>query len=355
MRGVRKPSRRLMRGAIAGALALGIGFLPPGPAAAYDVDTPDIVTKNPTYGRGGMYVVQDGDTLWDLCDVFFGQPWYWPTLWSYNPQITNPHWIFPGDLLQMKAPRDRAAGTTIIWSESRFSDKKVDLTILARYVGDRPERPFKESGVIRYARESHDMLGEYDEIYVSFESDVSVKKGQRFTIYRDEGEVEDPESGDAVGHKIMHLGVAKVIGVEKDKYVKALILKSYREIHRGDKLTSIFPHSWDVHPKPNTVDLVASLIDYHAPTTYGGQFNYVYIDKGRVHKVERGNRFLIQRRGDGLWYEEGEEDDDIGNFPWEREGEIMSVEAFEETSLGVVSLSIKELQRGERLVLKKGY
>ena len=49
-------------------------------AKAYDLDTPSIVTKTPTIGRRGLYIVQPDDTLWDLCEVFFGEPWFWPSL-----------------------------------------------------------------------------------------------------------------------------------------------------------------------------------------------------------------------------------------------------------------------------------
>ncbi len=329
-------------------------------ASAYDTGTPSIITKNPTYGR--LYVVQDGDTLWDIAEIFFYEPWYWPTLWSYNPQITNPHWIYPGDLLQLQAPPRPGQTSTIVWSDSRYTKRKVDLEVLARYVGYLPDRQFKESGQIAHARESHDTLAEYDEVYIEFGEDTNVKVGERFTIYRYEGELEHPdgdwenaEGDDLVGHKIRHLGIAKVLNADK-KFVKALILKSYEEITRGDLVTTIFPHSWLVAPVTNDVELEATLVDYHMPTIFVGGLMYVYIDKGRNDGLRRGNRFLIQRRGDGLWIEDGDVDeDDAEDFPWENLGEVMVVEAFEQTSLGVVTRSISELSRGERLFMKAGY
>jgi nucleoid-associated protein YgaU len=48
--------------------------------------------------------VKKGDTLWDICDGYFGNPWQWPRVWSYNPDILNPHWIFPGDVVRLRAP-----------------------------------------------------------------------------------------------------------------------------------------------------------------------------------------------------------------------------------------------------------
>lgn len=340
----------------AAALVTLTALAPAAMAQVYHPDGPEIVTQGSSMGPGGYYVVQPDDTLWDLCGVFFNDPWFWPTLWSFNPQITNPHWIYPGDTLLMRAPASISGKRTIVWSESRYSNAKVDLRIFSRYVGYLPDRKFKHSGKIMYARESHKTLGEYDEIYVAFQDDITVKRGERFTIYRNEGPVYHPKTGALVGQKVRHLGVAKVLDASKG-YVKALILKSYQEIYRGDLLTSAFPHSFDVAPKTNDSDVVATLVDFDAPVVFGGQFEYVYLDKGRVHGLRRGNRFLIERRGDGAWIEgqEDTEEGELDKFPWERLGEVMVVEVFEDTALGIVTRTISELKRGDRLVMQKGY
>jgi len=326
-----------------------------GQAVAYDLETPSIVTKTPTIGRRGLYIVQPDDTLWDLCEVFFGEPWFWPSLWSYNPQITNPHWLFPGDLIQIRRPQP-PGNTTLIWSDSRYTTEKPNLEILSRYVGYLPDRPFRRSGEIVHARESHVTLGEYDEIYIQFGVDTEVRKGQRFTIYRYEGQLQHPKDGDLIiGHKIRHLGIAKVLSADS-QFVKALILKSYEEIHRGDLITSIFPHAWVVGPVENESEVIAQIVDYQSPTTFAGQWQYVYIDKGRNDGIVRGNRFVIERRGDGLWELDGNTDDiPVTKFPWETYGEVMVVESFEETSLGIVSRAIRELVRGDRLRMEPGY
>jgi hypothetical protein len=39
------------------------------------------------------YKVIEGDTLWGLSEVFFGDGFFWSKIWSYNKSLTNPHLI----------------------------------------------------------------------------------------------------------------------------------------------------------------------------------------------------------------------------------------------------------------------
>ncbi|MCB1845766.1 MAG: LysM peptidoglycan-binding domain-containing protein, partial [Halioglobus sp.] len=52
-------------------------------------------------GHPDEYVVKPGDTLWDIAAQFLQDPWYWPEVWYVNPQVENPHLIYPGDVLAL--------------------------------------------------------------------------------------------------------------------------------------------------------------------------------------------------------------------------------------------------------------
>ena len=48
-----------------------------------------------------IYTVKQGDTLWGISQRFIKDPYYWPNLWSNNPDIGNPHLIYPGQKLRI--------------------------------------------------------------------------------------------------------------------------------------------------------------------------------------------------------------------------------------------------------------
>lgn len=54
------------------------------------------------------HVVRDGDTLWDISDAYLENPFAWPEVWRKNPQINDPHWIYPGDRIAL--PGQAAGG-----------------------------------------------------------------------------------------------------------------------------------------------------------------------------------------------------------------------------------------------------
>ena len=74
------------------------------------IEQPGGAPANPSAIAENMdaYTIQQGDTLWDICARLLGDPFYWPKLWSLNQYITNPHWIYPGNLLVFKEGTETA-------------------------------------------------------------------------------------------------------------------------------------------------------------------------------------------------------------------------------------------------------
>lgn len=69
-----------------------------GAGLALGVFAADVQLKE---GHPDTYIVQKGDTLWDISGRFLSKPWLWPEIWQANPQVANPHLIYPGDRLNL--------------------------------------------------------------------------------------------------------------------------------------------------------------------------------------------------------------------------------------------------------------
>ena len=301
----------------------------------------------------GTYVVARGDTLWGLSEQAFGDGFFWPTLWSYNPQITNPHWIYPGDLIYLKPRMKAHADRRVTYAKSRFSEKPRLEEIIARYKGFVSERAYRESGKIAYAREERSLLGEYDEAYLKFSIPKRILPGEEYTIYRPDKPINHPTTGKRLGYLVRHLGVARVLVVDRTKpYIKSLIFEAYEEIQRGDLLTKRVWSRERVVPVENKVGLWSRIVASFKDVSNYGEHDYVIIDKGYKQKLRRGNRLILRWRGDGS---RRVSKDQAKKFPWENQGEVMVIEPFENTSLAIVIRSIREIAMGDLMEMIRGY
>lgn len=327
-----------------------------GTARAQLWDEPEIQMLEESLISKGMYVVQEGDTLWDLCDLLFDNPWYWPTLWSFNPQITNPHWIFPGDVIYLKPPWEGKAKSSVVFAQSRYTEAPTDVKILTRFKGFLPEEMYKESGEIRASREEKNMLGQWDEVYIDFKVPKKIHEGDPFLIYRVLGEIEHPLTGDHVGYKIEFVGVARILSTSEE-YKKAVITTSFSEIERGDLITSFVEYTGMTEPAKNETSVAGIVLDIFHPMDIAGEHDYVFLDKGKEDGVADGNRFVLTWKGDGMKEVNAEElsQAELDKYPKEHLGEIMVVKAFDNVSLGIVTRSIRELEVGDPCEMIRGY
>ena len=357
----------------AGALLIALSallLLAPSGGAAQEVTG---VTRA---GSKDYHQVDKGDTLYDLSDRYLGDSFEWPRLWSFNPHITNPHWIYPGDIVYLK-PRvlmdQPSSGLRRIVTQS---DKRNDLHLA---VGGFVEtKELKYAGRIVGSPKQAVMLAEFDQVLLGFGSQSysdkekesipeedrvqfdskEVKKGDIFAIVRPIGSIQDPNDKDkTLGHKYHVLGSLKVTDKISDKhYLTGEIIQSWREIQRGDLLIPYERQLKYVRPLTADKELVAKVIDRVDTQSNLGEFDYVFINKGAKQGVRMGNRFFIYQRREGLSFFEGNQTEEPDKkVPWMRIGQVILIDVRESYSTGVIVDSAQEVFVGDRLEMYPGF
>ena len=334
------------------------------------------------------HVIQRGDTLWDLSGKYLESPWYWPKLWSYNPQIENPHWIYPGNPLKLgpagaspsqapvriagaaddvAPPKELEDLTRGSIDRAQMLDDEDTVTVGGPYKigGARPRGPAVQrnsfvtanqltaSGTVIAAFEEKMILTTGDRIYGKFKDPGSVEVGQKFSIYRTDGRIIHPVTGRMFGWKTVILGTARVTAVEAGKAASLVITYVNDGIERGDLIgPSVEQARRPLFVRPNRSSLDAFIIGVQpAIVTGAAEFNVVYLDKGKADGVDVGNTFEVVRAGDPL-YEPIDRPLNTPGLPREVIGHVVVFDAQERASTAYVKRSISELLVGDHVEMR---
>ena len=320
--------------------------------------------------------VRRGDTLWDLCDQYYDNPYAWPRVWSYNPQIENPHWIYPGDRIRMRTSGGSQASQTL--GNSTFMRRQSMVpsgTVFLRdrgYVGDERKDVW---GMLSGSPQDQMLLSDGDEVYLSIDKDHDVRIGQEFTIFN---RLRRPDTGKSKGYIVAIKGTAKVVAWDsKTRIARAKLTESLDVIERGDKVGPIGRRFDVVPPVPNDRETWAHISAAVEPHELIGQYQVVFIDKGSRDGLRAGNRLFVVMQGD-RWRDnvrmgrkmamhrmnyqlrraEVVRAPDTGRgktFPPEVVGEVRVLRAREHTSVCVVTYTEYELEPGQLLIARRGY
>lgn len=320
-------------------------------------------TSEGTVSAPELHVVESGDTLWDLCAKQMNSPWYWPKIWSYNPQITNPHWIYPGNELRFY-PSDENLPTNVQVSQAMTIDEPepddsgdrvrtvgtlevgrvAPGSVYTSFIGFVSANDHNRSGQITNSERESVMLSDFDRAYIKFKS--TPRKGDNLAVYRTIREIVHPVSGESMGYAVEILGGMSVVDVGSEVST-GQISQAYRPIERYD-----FVGPWPerlgsrVDPQPNTQEVKGYIVETVGDVISEiGEHQLVFIDRGTTDGVKRGNTFSVVARGDGYTREtEGLPNEDVG--------EVMVIDAQEKSSTGIVTYALRELSVGDKLEMR---
>jgi len=276
-----------------------------------------------------QYVVKKGDTLWDIAGVFLRDPWYWPEIWYVNPQVANPHLIYPGDVLNLVyvdgKPRVtlERAGAMRLSPQVRTEPlsgaiRTIPYDLLMDFVG-RPglltKDQIRKAPYVVGMRDRHIVGSDQNEIYGRGLKNPAA--GSRFNVINVGDELRDPDDGDLLGYIGHFAGLGEVIQnsgavvpgessifrMRREEDLTHLrVIESGREILQGDKL---FPAEVDIGDDfrlsaPKNEAVLGQIIAVVDGVYVAGKYQVVAINRGKKHGLEPGNALGVFYRGEEI-------------------------------------------------------
>lgn len=254
------------------------------------------------------YVVKKGDTLWDIAGYFLNKPWYWPELWYANPDIANPHLIYPGDVLHLIYVDGRPQLRRGPGPGARLSPRARDLPIadaiptipldaIHQFLnGPRlvtKDELEKAPYLIDFA-DKHLVGSAGNLIYIG---NAAQNSGQNYQLVRPGEAYVDPDTGDILGFE------AKAIGnVAIHKFAEistGVIARSFQEASPGDRLLPLedTPLTSNFYPRAPKQQVHGQIISVYGGVAQIGQYQIVTLNRGTSNGIRRGHVLDIYQVG----------------------------------------------------------
>jgi hypothetical protein len=313
---------------------------------------------------GFYYTIQKGDTLWDLSQHFNNSPWLWPELWEENDQISNPHWIFPGERIRLYKKSGSQAVTKTIPSQPVAVEPVPVPVPEPSQTGQAAAGPFfvyssidrvgfirtppvAPSGTIFEVQGRKVLISEGDMVYIR-PSDVSALgtliPGSRHTVFRTMAPTDERKSSETIGTQHYILGIVEVTKKEPD-IVIAKVLKSFRSIRVDDQLMPFSSRHSRIELKPSTPGIDGHIITSEDHSTLTGDFTLAFIDKGRADNIEVGQQYSIYNTQKTVL-----EKDEIETkqLPPVDIGTLLVLHTEQTTSTVIITKAVKNISPGEK-------
>jgi hypothetical protein len=314
------------------------------------------------------HVVRPGDTLWDVTGHYYGNPWEWPRVWSYNPEITNPHWIYPQGVLRLMpgaGAQAQPSGPLPAGPSVRSSARGMPAgSVFLRQEGYLDQEALAQAGVIVGSPEDHMLLAPYDEVYVEFDENMSGTPRGEFTVFREIGQ--DERQPGEEGTLVRIFGTVQIESYDAEqRTARARVIDALDPIERGYRVAPM-PRQFDmVPPQPADRDLATHVAAALRPREILGEQQVVFVPVGREEGVRMGNRFFIVSAGDPWREQVPGSANNAGatvdappqpeQLPTEILAEARVVHVRPHSATLMITRSVREARVGDHAQMRRGY
>lgn len=301
------------------------------------------------------YTVRKGDTLWGISGMYLRQPWLWPELWDVNPQIDNPHLIYPGDELYLTwvdgQPRLRLRRGRDVKLEPGMRVSSLDLAIplipldeigafLLRHrilVAD----DLNNSAYLVAADQGHLISAPGDRVY----GRGPFPEGERsFGIFRAGDTYRDPLTGELLGYQAMDIGNARRLSSDGDDVTELEVTRVTEEVRIGDRFLPQEDRVLEATFQPRAPDSEIEgglMIAVDRGVSQIGTNDIVVLNRGTREGLEVGHVLAIYQAGERVFDQVARQN---VTLPDTRAGLLMVFEVFDKASYALVLKASRPLK-----------
>ncbi len=297
------------------------------------------------------YTVKRGDTLWDIASVFLKDPWFWPEIWQINPQVENPHLIYPGDTLSLAYGAGGPEIRLTQFGDARLTPRlrsdpldgpidTIQFEQIAAFLS-RPGVISKDEALraphILAFRDDHMMGGTGFEVYVK---DLGGELNSRYTVVHVGDPIRDIGNNDILGYQAVYCATAVVNS--PGEISKAMLIDGAREAVQGDRLIEPGTGALNFTPAFPKTSIDGQIISVMDGVTQIGPYQVVIVNRGADHGVIAGNVLAVDQAGAVVKNEHGKHPWKTKAFassirlPSERAGTILVFKVFDRISYALV-------------------
>lgn len=318
------------------------------------------------------YVVQKGDTLWDISGRYLQAPYRWREIWATNKQLSNPHLIYPGDVLLLciiqgktlvgvdtgegcagveKQLTTPAASQTVTLTSTANSIPPIPLAGIQTWL-DRTTivnpADFNTTPYVLASKKRNLLNAKGDKIYVK---GVPLIVGQRYGIYRKGEPYLDSETNQLLGLEVTQVASGLVTNVASNGISSIQLTETHGyEVRKGDRvfveIGKVLPPVF--YPTAATVERAGEIIRVLDSISSAGKGSVVAINLGSNHGAKPGAVLTVYRQG--ALVQETRDNDNLLQMPREAAGMVMVFNSFANLSYAYVLSAELPLNVGDQLL-----
>lgn len=328
------------------------------------------------------YTIKQGDTLWGISERFIKDPYYWPSLWANNPDITNPHLIYPGqevrlyngrivlipqypgaqeqttetkpvppikEIAPVVEPAPVSSPTPVAETPAVAPESEKQVTVFkASGNGDgfilTDEKPL---GTLIDSVDSRVLLTQNDLVFLNMNNPGQVKIGDTYNLFGRGPQITHPLTRKPFGTMMYDLGFVQITAIN-DKTIVGRIGDIYREVERGAELFEYIEPPQEIELKNVGGELAGHIISGQQSKLTQGQNDIVYIDLGLNNGLQVGNILYISRPRQAIKLAGKKKE--ILQLPDDLLGAAVVVETHNKSAAALIIKSVAEMHVGDQVM-----